>query len=210
MGLRSLAFIVVSALALTGCDTPKAGPDSTPEQAAQAAYRHDGPPALTLYTMINNNSGAGAHSSLMINANQRVVFDPAGSVRLQAMPEVNDVLYGVTPQLKDFYERAHARSTFHVRIQRVEVPMEVAMRALRLAQQAGPVPSAQCSVSTSKLLSQLPGFEGIGNTWFPNKLADQMAKVPGVSERILRETDADDKQLAVAQFEAQQAAQAGQ
>lgn len=207
MGLRSLALICAAVLALAGCETQKAGPDSTPEQAAQAAYRHDGPPALTLYTMINNNSGAGAHTSLMINANQRVVFDPAGSVRLNAVPELNDVLYGVTPKIKNFYERAHARNTYHVRIQRVEVPMDVAMQAIRLAQKAGPVASAQCTSSTSQLLSQLPGFESVKSTWFPNNLADQMAKVPGVSERILRENDDDDKQVAIAEFEAQQAAQ---
>lgn len=205
MGLRSLAFMFAAAFALAGCETQKAGPDSTPEQAAQSAYRHDGPPALTLYTMINNNSGAGAHTSLMINANQRVVFDPAGTVRLKAVPELNDVLYGVTPKVKDFYERAHARNTFHVRIQRVEVPMEVAMQAIRLAQKAGPVASAQCASSTSQILKQLPGFEGVNSTWFPNKLADQVAKVPGVSERVLRENDDDDKQVAIAEFEAKQA-----
>lgn len=207
MGLRSLACIVAAAAVLAGCANHKAGPDSTPEQVAQAAYRHDGPPALTLYTMINNNSGAGAHTSLMINANQRVVFDPAGSVRLKAMPELNDVLYGVTPKLESFYERAHARNTFHVRIQRVEVPMDVAMKALRLAQQAGPVSSTQCASSTSQILSQLPGFSSVNTTLFPNKLADQMAKIPGVSERILRENDDDDKQVAIAEFEAGQAGQ---
>ena len=209
MGLRSLALIFAAALSLAGCATQNAGPDASPEAAAKAAYRHDGPPALTLYTMINNKSGAGAHTSLMINGDQRVVFDPAGSVRMSAMPEVNDVLYGITPQIKDFYERAHARNTFHVRIQRIEVPMEVANMAIRLVQQAGPVASAQCTVSTSKVMSQLPGFTGVSGTWFPNSLADQMATIPGVSERILRENDDDDKQIAIRAFEANQA-QAGQ
>ncbi len=202
MGLRSLALICLAVLTLAGCATDKGYPDASPEQAAAAAYRHNGPPTLTLYTMISNSSGSGAHTSLMINApSQRVVFDPAGSVRLKAMPEINDVLYGITPRIKDFYERAHARNTYHVRIQRVEVAPEVAQRALRLAQANGSVASAMCSSSTSQILRQLPGFEGIKSTMFPNNLADQFAKIPGVSERILREEDHDDKAVAIREFE---------
>ncbi|MGH1412682.1 MAG: hypothetical protein ACRBB0_04260 [Pelagimonas sp.] len=209
MGLRSLALIVLAALSLAGCATDKGFPDASPEQASKAAYVHNGPPALTLYTMISNSSGSGAHTSLMINGNQRVVFDPAGSVRMAHMPEINDVLYGITPRIKDFYERAHARNTYHVRIQRIEVSAEVAQKAIRLAQAAGPVPSAQCAASTARILSQLPGFESIKGTWFPNNLADQLATIPGVSERILRENDADDKAIAIREFE-EELAQEGQ
>ncbi|MFW2544180.1 hypothetical protein ACN2XU_16215 [Primorskyibacter sp. 2E107] len=204
MGLRAIVLAVFAAVTLAGCAANTSGVDSTPEEVAAATYRHDGPPSLTLYTMINNRSGSGAHTSLLINASQRVVFDPAGSVRLKAVPEMGDVLYGITPRVKDFYERAHARKTYHVRIQSIPVSAEVAERALRLAQQSGPVASARCAASTSALLQQLPGFESISDTWYPNKLADQFATLPGVSDRKLYEDDADDKAIAIAQFEAEQ------
>ena len=144
----------------------------------------------------------------MVNGSQRVIFDPAGTVRLNAVPEIGDVLYGVTPQVEDFYARAHARSTFHVRIQRVPVSAEVAELALRLVQQNGHVASAQCTTSTSAILAQLPGFGGIKQTWFPNNLADQFAQLPGVTDERLYEDDADDKSLAIAAYEQQ--VQAGQ
>ncbi|MCT4555975.1 MAG: hypothetical protein N4A53_14905 [Pelagimonas sp.] len=209
VGFRVSALICAAALALAGCaGGPLSGPDASPEQASAAAYRHSGPPELTLYTMINNRSGSGAHTSLMINApSQRVVFDPAGSVRLRAVPELNDVLYGITPEIRDFYERAHARETYHVRIQTIQVSPQVAEAALRMAQQNGPVASARCAASTSAILARLPGFESIEQTWFPNNLAAQFAQLPGVSDRKLYEDDDDDKAIAIAEFEAKKAAQ---
>lgn len=200
MLFRAAVFAGLTALALAGCTTPGARrANATPEEVAAAAYHHPGPPAITLYTMISNSTDAGAHSSMMISApSQRVVFDPAGSVRADYLVEADDVLYGITPRIEGFYERAHARKTYRVRIQRVEVSPEVAERALRLAQGYGSVPQAQCTVATSGVLTQLPGFETIKRTWFPVKLADQLAEMPGVTERVLREDDADDKALAIA------------
>lgn len=205
MTLGRRAFVLSGlALPLVACATPQQNrPNATPQQVADAIYRHDGPPALTLYTMISNTSGSGAHTSLMINApSQRVVFDPAGSVGLSAMPEIDDVLYGITPQIKDYYERAHARNTYHVRIQRIEVPAATAELALRRVQANGKVSPAACTTVTSRILSELPGFESIRQVVFPNKLADQFAKLPGVTERKLFENDADDKTLAEAAAEA--------
>ena len=62
----------------------------------------------------------------MINGSQRVIFDPAGTVRLNAVPERGDVLFGITPQVEDFYARAHARETYHVVIQEIDVTPETA------------------------------------------------------------------------------------
>ena len=205
MALGRRAFILTGlALPLAGCGTPEQNrPNSTLAEAAAAAYRHPGPPELTLYTMISNRSGSGAHTSLLINApSQRVIFDPAGSVGLSAMPEINDVLYGITPQIRDYYERAHARSTYHVRIQTVEVPAATAELALRKVQANGKVSPAACTSATSAILASLPGFGAIRPVVFPNKLADQFAQIPGVRERKLFENDADDKTLAEAQAEA--------
>jgi len=188
-------------LVLAACAGGVNGPDASSEVISSASYRHGGPTALTLYTMINNRSGAGAHSSLMINASQRVIFDPAGTVRLSAVPERGDVLYGITPAVADFYARAHARETFHVVIQRIEVSPAVAEQALRLAQARGGVASAQCAVATAGILRKLPGFGGITSTWFPKRLMESFAELPGVQTTRIFESDSDDKSLAVAQFE---------
>jgi hypothetical protein len=202
MRIFGLAAALAVAVVLSGCaGGPQTGPDSTPEEAAAAAYRHDGPPAITLYTMINNRSGSGAHTSIMVNGSQRVIFDPAGSVRFAGVPEIGDVLYGVTPTVERFYESAHARETYHVRIQHIEVPAETAELALRLVQQNGSVAPAACTTATSAILGQLPGFGSIRRVVFPNKLADQFAGLPGVTERKLFEEDSDDKAIAIAEME---------
>ena len=196
-------FALCLALAVSACATGQmSGPNATPEAAAKAAYRHNGPTDITLYTMINNRTGNGAHTSMMINApSQRVVFDPAGSVRFQAVPEIDDVLYGITPAVEKAYESAHARSTYRVKIQRVAVSPEVAERALKLVQASGPVPAAACTSSTSAILRQLPGFETLPQVLFPDKLMAAFAQLPGVTERELRENDEDDKALAVQRIE---------
>lgn len=202
MTFRAAILAGLAALSLAGCTTPSAHtPNATEAEIAEAAYRHDGPPAITLYTMINNRSDAGAHSSMMINApSQRVIFDPAGSVRASWLVEADDVIYGITPKIAEVYEGAHARETYRVRVQRIEVPPEVAEQALRLVQGYGAVSQSQCTVATSGVLKQLPGFEQVSSTWFPNKLADQLAGMPGLEDRVVRDTDADDKRLAIAAY----------
>lgn len=200
-GLRGVAALcVVAALASCGPPPGGQGPDAPPDVVARAAYVHDAPPSLTLYTMINNRSGSGAHTSLMINASQRVIFDPAGSVRHRTLPERQDVLYGVTPKVERLYARAHARETFHVVIQEVQVPAAVAEKALRLAEANGSVGQARCALETSAILRQLPGFESISSTWFPNNLAEQFGALPGATTRKLYDDDADDKSGAIAEL----------
>ncbi|TCS65429.1 hypothetical protein [Primorskyibacter sedentarius] len=196
-----LALVAIALLSACGAQTAMNAP---PEVVSRAAYVHGGPTAITLYTMVNNRSGSGAHSSIMINASQRVIFDPAGSVRHKAMPERDDVLFGITPAIADFYARAHARETYHVVIQRVEVPPEVAERALQLAISNGAVSQAQCALSITRILSQLPGFEPIRSTWFPNKLSESFAQLPGVTTERLYEYDDDDKEVALEAFDAEE------
>ena len=82
--------------------------------------------------MVNNDSGAGAHSAWVINASQRVIFDRAGTIKHHFFIEKDDVLYGVTPSVLQFYTRAHARKTHHVLIQDLDVSPEIAEHALQL------------------------------------------------------------------------------
>ena len=130
--------------------------------------------------MINNRTGSGGHTALMINGSQRVIFDPAGSFVNDRVPEINDVLYGVSPAVLAGYKSAHARSTFHVVSQTMEVTSEQAEIALRLAQQAGPVPRSLCTTATTELLQQVPGFEFVDRVLFPTRLMEQIAARPGV------------------------------
>jgi hypothetical protein len=92
--------------------------------------------------------------------------------------------------------------TFYVVGQTVEVSPEVAEQALNLALRAGPVPQSSCARVTSGMLRELPGFGGIGRTWFPNGLSADFGKLDGVETREYREDDADDKSIAAAEIRA--------
>lgn len=186
---------VFSALALVGllagCAVDQS-PDSSPEAVAAAAYRSPEPPSLTLLTMVNNRTGSGGHSALMVNGSQRVIFDPAGSFRDPRLPERGDVLYGVTPAWLQAYKSAHARNTFHVVSQEIPVSAAVAEQALQLVMRNGAVPGAFCANATSGILQQLPGFDRIGSTFYPVKLQEQFEALPGVTTSKYYEDDEGD------------------
>lgn len=178
---------LVLALTLSAC--AKEARWASDEEIAKVQYRAEGPARLTLFTMINNRTGAGAHTSLMINASQRVIWDPAGTFYHPSIPERNDVLFGVSPRVADVYTRYHARETFHVVVQEIDVDPAVAEQALRLVRARGNVADAQCALSTSGILKQLEGFESISLGWYPKKLAEQFGALPGVTESRLYEYD---------------------
>lgn len=187
------------ALAACGGSDPVWAPD---EIVNAAVYRSTGERSLTLYTMRNVGSGSGAHSSLLVDASQRVMFDPAGTFGHATIPERNDVLFGMNPRVEDYYVSYHARSSFFVEGQRITVSSTVAERALRLVMSNGAVAKAACTKATSAILQQLPGFESIDRTYFPNKLRDDFAKIPSVVLTEYRENDADDKSIAAAEIDA--------
>ncbi len=195
-----MRWFVLGCFALLSACTIARDHYASDEVVRSSAYVHDGPPVLALYTMVNNRHGAGEHSALLINASQRVVFDPSGTLKHEVFIEKDDVLYGMTPRILDFYTRAHARKSFHVVIQEVEVTPEIAEMALNLVQANGPVQSAFCANSTSMILHQIPGFESIPVTMRPNKLRKAFGKLPGVREQTLYEYDDDDKTLALRAF----------
>jgi hypothetical protein len=182
-----LALFALLSLAACGAE-----PVWAPEERVQAArYVHDGPNTITLFTVVNNRSNAGAHSGLMINASERIMFDPAGTWNHPRIPERNDVHFGITPRIVDFYIDYHARETFRVVEQTVVVSPGVAALVAQRAKAYGAVPKAQCSRSISEILRGVPGFEVIGSTWYPNRLMDDFAKLPGVTTRVIYDEDAD-------------------
>lgn len=182
------AFALVVTLAACGGGGER-GPIPV-ERLDGVAFRAPDAPKLTLITVINNRTGSGGHSALMVSGSQRVIFDPAGSFRPDWVAEYGDVLYGITPRNLQAYRSAHARSSHHVVTQEFAVSAEVAERALQLVQANGTVPSAFCANSTSSILQNLAGFEDVDVTFFPDRLMDQMATRSGVLTERYYEDDA--------------------
>jgi hypothetical protein len=185
------AFAALALLALTACGVANA-PYAPDEAVAAAHYVHGGPPAITLFTVVNNNTGAGAHSGLMINGSERVLFDPAGSWHHPQKPERNDVHYGIDDRMVAYYVDYHARVSFRVIEQTIVVSPQVAELVLARAKAHGAVPKAHCADSITQILREVPGFESIPGTWFPNKLSEAFGTLPGATSKVIMDDDADD------------------
>ncbi|MCY4181123.1 MAG: hypothetical protein OXC60_12775 [Litoreibacter sp.] len=154
--------------------------------------RAPGPATLSLVTVINNKSGAGAHSALVINASQRVVWDPAGTWWNPNAPERNDLHFGITDKMLGIYIDYHTRESFDTVVQKLEVSAEVAARAFALASAYGAVPKTQCAVSTGRILRQLPDFAEIPAGYSPKRLMQAFGALPNVETRRFEDIDADD------------------
>nr|WP_174825612.1 MULTISPECIES: hypothetical protein [unclassified Ruegeria] len=197
MAVIRVLIACLLAVTLAGCAGSQR-PQADLAEISARSYRDPGPSTLTLYTMISTRTGSGAHTSLMISGSERVIFDPAGSFRADVVPIKDDVLYGITPNVERAYRSSHARETHYARIQTVEVTSQQAEIALQLAKQSGPVAGAFCANSTAQLLQQVPGFEQIQTTFYPVKLSDQFAQLPGVQTAEYRENDDADLQTGLA------------
>ena len=176
--MRRITLLFIALLGLTACTAePTWAPD---ELVNEAHVVTSNPPTLTLFTVINVDSGNGGHAALLVDASERVLFDPAGSFYHPNLPERNDVIYGMTDTAVNFFIDYHSRESWRVVRQDLVVPPAVAAQALALVQSNGAVPKAFCANSISGVLRQLPGFEGISSTMFPVALMDQFATKPGV------------------------------
>lgn len=198
--MKRLALILVSVLALAGCSAePVWAPD---DAVARAAYQHDGPSTITIYTIVKNSTGKGAHSGLMINGHQRVLFDPAGTFSVNWVPERNDVHYGITEKMRGFYELFHARESYHTVSQEIEVSREVADLAIQKVEAYGAVNKMMCTTAVTDVLRELPGFEHIEATMFPERLRDAISQMDGVTESSVYDWDDDDKSIVLEEFNA--------
>ena len=186
---RALIFLLPLFLAACGGAEPTWAPES---EVQRAIAPNTGPTAITLVTVISNRSGSGAHSGLIIDASQRVLFDPAGTFKHPNMPERNDLHYGVTDKRLEVYYDYHARVTFHVVTERIPVSPAVAEEVMRRAMEYGAVPKANCANSISDILRGVEPFNGLKKTMFPVRLMNEVKAIPGVSERVIYDDDADD------------------
>ncbi|MDF3607018.1 hypothetical protein PE067_13280 [Paracoccus sp. DMF-8] len=174
-----LALTVPAVLAACGADNKWASDDSL----RRARYVSNEPPSITLLTVIGIPRGEGGHSALMINGSQRVIFDPAGSWEHPSIPERHDVLYGITPNFKNFYIDYHARETYWVAEDTILVSPQVAEAAIRAAEQRGPTNKSFCAVSTGQVLRRVPGFEAAPTGFNPVKLRRWFLTLPGVTSK---------------------------
>lgn len=180
--MRRFVLALLLPLALAACG---AEPVWAPDDAVQRAiYRDDGPPTLTLFTVVSNQNGSGGHSALMVSGSQRAIFDPAGTFQHPALPERNDVIFGMSDKAVQFYKDYHARVTWRVVSQEIQVPPEVAEAALREIQAYGAVPKAYCAVATGSVLRSLPGFENAPSGFSPLALMRYFDEKPGVKRSV--------------------------
>jgi hypothetical protein len=180
MRIAAAIALLVAIIALAGCIKPVVwAPD---DAVAAARYRHAGPAEIVLFNVVNNETGGGAHAALMINASERVIFDPAGSWSHTDTPERHDVHHGFDDRALQRYIHYHARKTHHVRMYRMQVSPELAERILARARAAGPVSDSYCTRAIAEILRDLDGFGSLPMTWFPTVFSDAFALLPGVTE----------------------------
>lgn len=159
------------------------------EAVRKARFTSNEPPSITLFTVIGIPRGEGGHSALMINGSQRVIYDPAGSWNHPYIPERHDVLYGITDNYKNFYIDYHARSTYWVAEDKVNVSRDVADLAIRRAEANGAANKSFCAVASSEVLRGLPGFQGAPSGFSPIKLREWFQTIPGVESKRHRDGD---------------------
>lgn len=189
-----LSVVMLMAMLLSACAERTVW---APEEAIMAArHVHGGQPELTLVTIMNYRTGRGDHTGLIINASERVLFDPSGRWTIDTVPERHYVHFGMTPTAGASYFLSHTRDTHYTVVKRLPVSAEVAEQALQLAKANGPVPPARCAITVSTLLQQLEGFESIQRSWFPHNVKRDFLALPGVQRHDLHHDDPALEQLA--------------
>ncbi len=180
--MKRLLLALCLPLLAAACATDP-GPWASDEAVAQARYRAPGPPMLTLFTMVSNDTDGGAHSALMVNASQRVIFNPAGTFHHPNLPQRADVHYGITDPMVDFFIDYHARETFRVVRHDLEITPEQAEMILQRIEKRGAVSRALCTTSINGILRDVPGFEWVPRSPYPSRTMRAFDKVPGVQIR---------------------------
>ena len=160
-----------------------------PAEISRARFASDEPPYVAVVSMVHRDQQRAAHTALFINASQRVIYDPAGTFRHEAMPERGDIHYGATDRMIDYYERYHARFSHYVHVQTIPVSAATAEAVLRRAQAQGPSPKLFCTVDTIAVLNDVPQIPRFYSSFFPEALRQQVAQVSGVQDRYRYEED---------------------
>lgn len=191
-------FVVLSLAACVGDEVW--APD---DAVARATYVPSAPSTVTLITSINTANNSGAHSALLIDGAQRLLFDPAGSWHNPNIPERNDVLFGMSQGYLDLYLAFQSNGVFEVRTQTIDVTPAVAQQLSQAVQAYGAVGPAYCSRSITEILGATPGFTSISQTFFPLNTMEQFAQLPGVRQETIVGTTGDERNASDAVLAAQ-------
>jgi hypothetical protein len=162
---------------------------SDPAIVAARTYKSDEPPYVELITMVNKENERGAHSALIINASERVIWDPAGTFQHPELAEVEDLHHGATDRLVSYYKRYHARFSHYVRVQHLDLTPAEAERMLQSARNHGAVPKMFCTMSTAQVLKSVPEFANVPESMFPERLRRAVAEIPGIVDSYVDEED---------------------
>lgn len=185
---RALAVLALLTLAACGGADNIYADDAA---VAQARYSTADAPSITLFTVVNTKSGSGAHSALLVEGSESVLFDPAGSFKLRHMPERGDVLYGASPRWMSAYIDYHARETHFVRAQKLYLPATTVEQILTAVKANGAVAKAHCANSISRILGNVAGFEQISTTYYPKVLEAAFDENPNTIHRTVTDATAD-------------------
>lgn len=189
MGLFDRLKALRAGLAALGCALVLAGcaiyEPASPEEISRARYVSEEPPSVTLISMVSNRTGRSAHSALLINGSERVLYDPAGTFTHPDLPRRGDIHYGMTPRYLDYYERYHARFSHHVHSQTVHVSRATADQVLANARARGPTPKMLCNTAVAAVLRPVPPFTGVSGSISPEPARRNFAQIPGVVERFV-------------------------
>lgn len=172
--------------AISGCAETVYAPDAA---VTAARYQSTEAPYISLMTMVNRQNDRGAHSAIIANGSQVVLYDPAGTYKHPTTPERNDVFYGITPRMKEVYEWYHARATHYVVEQRLPVSRAFADQMIARMEAQGPSPKLFCAVNTAEILRAFPQFSHVPRSYYPGQIMDAFGKVPGVTSRRVYQED---------------------
>lgn len=177
---------VVLALSVAGCEIYQ---PASPDAIAAARFESDGPASITLLSMVNARNGRSAHSALLIDGSQVVLYDPAGTFTHPDLPRANDVHYGMSPRYVDYYERYHARFSHFVHRQTIAVSRAEADEAIARAEAEGKTAKMHCALAIAAVLQPMPRFDAVRASYFPEVVREDFARFDGVEEGFIYEHD---------------------
>ena len=160
-------------------------------EVARARYVDPNPASITLFTSINTRTNSGAHSALLINGTERVLYDPAGSWEQPLAPEREDMRYGMTPQVLANYADFQGTAPFKLIEQTIFVTPEVAEMVKQNAIAHGAANKAACTNAIGQIMRPVPGFESLPSTLFPKQMSAAFGLLPGVQTRTVTSLDGD-------------------
>lgn len=184
-GLRALFVLALIGL-ISGC-AERIYDD--PLDVAAARYVSDEAPYVSLVTMVTTDRDKGAHSAILVNGSQVALYDPAGTFAHETIPERGDVLYGITPRIKEAYEWYHARESTYVVEQKLPVSRALADAVIARMEAEGPSPKLHCGIHTGRILQDFPEFSHVPSSYYPGKLMEAFATIDGVQTRKIYQDD---------------------